>query len=174
MIIETSSLSAGPIPRLLFFSMTGMANSSSAILFVFVGDLNSFAIGDLDHNKYLDLLVAYEYPYGIGIFLNDGNSIFHEPTAHLDSSLKFDQMEIEDMNNDGERDVVVIDGYTAMIGIYFNHGDNTFTGLNTYPTSGTPKRFVLKDINDDEQLDMIIRLHNGVSIYYTDCPTLSS
>jgi hypothetical protein len=76
---------------------------------------------------------------------------------------------IDDMNNDMKPDIVIRSYNGSVIRICLNHGVNMFSDPITLQLDGSVNQFKLKDINDDEQPDIIVLHQNRLYIFYTDC-----
>ena len=77
------------------------------------------------------------------------------------------------MNNDRKPDIVFGRFGWDFLKIYFNNGGNKFSGPITVQLRGYFVDLKSKDINGDEQPDIIVINHRGLDIFYTDCSARS-
>ncbi|CAM2718619.1 unnamed protein product, partial [Rotaria socialis] len=119
----------------------------------------SIAVGDINKDKYLDLVIA-DYDLGnIGVFFGYGNGKFSEGTFYLVGSLDGPScVVLFDLNNDTNLDflITVISG--GYVGVMFGYENGTFQKLITYPIDSTASLYsiALADLNKDDQLDVIV------------------
>ncbi|CAF1601455.1 unnamed protein product [Adineta ricciae] len=117
------------------------------------------AVGDLNHDNYVDIVVANYgtddirilYGQSSGNFSNT-NSLSCGYNANPKSIL------IIDLNEDENLDIVVANSGTDNIGIFFGRSDG-MTFEQKFLSTGVgsaPYGFVVNDINNDKQLDLIV------------------
>ncbi|CAF1449457.1 unnamed protein product [Adineta steineri] len=117
------------------------------------------AAGDFDNNGYLDIPFVNPGPDTMAILLNNNDESFRVQILY-----SFEQQDdpqwivVEDFNNDGHADIVVIHYTGYMMSIFLSNDDETF---QTRMTSSTRPIFggktaVTVDFNGDGNLDLII------------------
>jgi Bacterial Ig-like domain (group 3)/FG-GAP-like repeat len=110
---------------------------------------NSVAVGDLNGDGYLDVVVANSGSTNISVLLNAGNGKF-QPAVNYTSIFAPSSVTISDLNGDGHPDIVIGTANTAWI--WINNGDATFTG--PYGYSILPGQVAIGDFNGDGKLDI--------------------
>jgi flagellin len=123
-------------------------------------------IGDIDSDGDNDL--AYYVPIGVGamqylqIALNDGSGGFTVGQL-LDAGRSLYDVELGDLNGDGNLDMVAITGNNNSYHVYLGNGNGTFTALATSNGSAgqDPGAITLGDFDGDSALDMVIVSNNG-------------
>ena len=150
--------------------------SGSGLGFYSIGSFSSPppAIGDFNHDGYLDFAIAATGPvvwwingYGeyqpyLQVFFGDGKGNFVKTGPTLDINSNF--FAAGDFNGDGNADLASLDGSTFEI--LMGKGDGTFAPAVTYPV-GTNPVFVLKrDLNGDGKPDIVVvnQGSNSVSV----------
>jgi hypothetical protein len=127
------------------------------------------AIGDFNHDGYLDIAVAtnnfYEnsgYSSALQVSFGDGKGNFPTSGPVLDTNSNF--IAAGDFNGDGKADLASLDGSTFEILI--GMGDGTFAPPVTYAVGANPVFVLQKDLNGDGKRDVIVvnRDSNDVSI----------
>ncbi|CAF1411817.1 unnamed protein product [Adineta ricciae] len=117
------------------------------------------AIGDLNNDQYLDVLIVNLGTDNVGSFLGYAIEDFISvPSDSIGSSIsQLTSLASGDWNNETKVDVVVTDNSTNTIKILFGSRYGTFsdetiysTGNNSHPTS-----VVVSDLNNDHFLDII-------------------
>lgn len=125
-----------------------------------VGDSTAIALGDLDGDFDLDIVVA-NYDQGNRVYINDGAGYFTDSGQSLGSN-DSTAIALGDIDNDGDLDMVVGNGGFGLRviatgnRIYLNNGLGQFN--DTGQTQGTnySTSVALGDIDSDGDLDMAI------------------
>ncbi|MEQ9006359.1 MAG: FG-GAP-like repeat-containing protein [Ekhidna sp.] len=142
-------------------------NGSFSISQEFPGNVYQLAFGDLDGDGDPDMVVALEgdggeYP-GMIIYTNAGGILSYH--SNLASGYEVDQVELADMDQDGDLDIVArLDGISNnYIRIFDNTGTLTFSETSSY-LDNYSARMALGDIDGDSDEDIIIATEvNGMS-----------
>lgn len=83
-----------------------------------------------------------------------------EPTSY-----EADELLLEDVNNDGRLDRVLLSAGTSEVVINLGNGDGTFGEALTFAVTGTPTDLKLGDLDGDGNLDAVVASGNLSSIY---------
>jgi hypothetical protein len=120
---------------------------------------SSCAVADFNNDSRSDLVVANCATWNIGIFYgNDGGTFSDMITYSTGNNSCPVSVVVDDFNNDGQLDVAVANSGTDNIGVFFGHGNGTFSNQMTLFTgSGSkPYSIAIGDFNNDNQLDIAI------------------
>ncbi|CAF3457993.1 unnamed protein product [Rotaria sp. Silwood1] len=134
---------------------------------------NGIAIGDVNKDNQLDIVVVNRKGSNVGIFLGQGNGNFSEqiifPTGNGSSPAG---LSLNDLNNDSILDLVVADHENDRLLVCLGIGNGTFTKtlvLSTGNHSG-PYLIIINDFNKDNRLDIAVGNGDGnyVGIFLGD------
>ena len=153
---------------------------------LFTGDDSgptSIALGDLNGDDAIDIVVASHYSNTILLFFGDGNGSFFSPKTYVaDSNADLVAVIVSDINNDTILDILVCDynRIDSSFAILYGFGDGNFTLPKIYPTGLNSQPFMLAtgDFNSDGRVDLAINYFNqdriGVFIQVSSEPFGSS
>lgn len=143
--------------------------------------VTSVAVGDLNHDGNLDMVVANECgsvcPNGaVSVLLGNGDGTFRPAVLYDSGGLSAGPIAIADVNGDGHPDVVVGNlcstgdpdcgaaSTDGTIGVLLGNGDGTVQPAVTYDAGGQyPSSIAIADVNRDGTLDLVVvndDLHN--------------
>ena len=118
---------------------------------------HSVAVGDLNGDKQLDIVVANYGSDNVGVFLGCGNGTFTVQTTYT-TGLGSDpySIAIADLNQDMYFDIAVVNSGTNNLGLLFGDGNGSFLLPIFYSTgdSSNPISIVIADLNNDDKLDI--------------------
>ena len=120
----------------------------------------SVAIADLDADGDADLAVANggSYPSwegSVSVLLNHGDGTFAGPVTYAASHWR-DSVAIEDLDGDGDADLVVANREVDNISVLLNHGDGTFAAEVTYDVEDGPASVAIADLDGDGDADLAV------------------
>jgi hypothetical protein len=136
----------------------GNGNFGNSTTFPVGNSPESSALGDLDNDGILDLLVTSAGAYAIAIYLGNGDRTFQTPIEAVTNSHPRDAV-ISDLNNDGISDIAAICEYPKEFSILLGNGDGTFQPPVIIGEDYTAADVDLHDLNNDGFLDIIITVY---------------
>jgi FG-GAP-like repeat len=132
---------------------------------------NSFALGDLDGDGDVDILVGDSFfsSPGISVLKNNGDQTFTEPVYY---SVPFNEVvggvALSDFDFDGDLDAfATIRGdfdQMTKIKVWRNNGDGTFAAPIEFTTGQGPAGIVIADFTGDGKPDVVTANYSGQSI----------
>ena len=120
---------------------------------------NSVALGDLNNDTYLDIVVAHTGLDRVGVLLGYGNGSFAtQATYQLEQFSYPFSLALGDLNNDNRLDIVVTIIAYSHIQIFLGFGNGTFAVPARYyfDTTCHPFHIILDNFNHDDQLDIAV------------------
>jgi len=82
---------------------------------------SALALGDLDGDGFLDLVVANRFDDQLSVYAGDGAGGF-EPRLDIDvSGHEVVDVELRDINNDGRLDLLSLEAYTNTVSVFLSH-----------------------------------------------------
>ena len=120
---------------------------------------NSIVVGDLNNDRYSDIVVANIGTGVVGIFQGYGNGSFTSQTIYLlRKSSRPSSVALYDFNDDHQLDIAVADSLFSYIQIFMGFGNGSFLKSKQYFTDSTffPFYLIVNDFNDDHQLDIAV------------------
>ena len=124
------------------------------------GDFRTFALGDVDQDRHLDIVsTAYAAgPGRVNLRRGDGRGRFAAPAALPDAPPDPRVIALADVTGDGRADVLLAHGETALLSVFVNGGGGRFIAASGSPYAIPSEAFeaAVADVNDDRQLDLIL------------------
>ena len=113
----------------------------------------SIAVGDLNGNGTLDLVVANSSSRTVSVLLGNGSGFFGKAMTYPAGGFPV-SVAAADVNGDGKLDLVVANG---SVGVLLGNGDATFRPIVTYDSGGSSASAVaVGDVNGDGKADLIV------------------
>ena len=118
----------------------------------------SVAVGDLNNDTHLDVVVANYDTHNISIFLGRGDGNFTSPRTFSTGAFRPVSLALGDVNSDHRLDIIIANNGTNGIGIFFGDGNGSFTYHMTYSVdyNSTPLCVVVADLNNDHHFDIVL------------------
>jgi hypothetical protein len=127
---------------------------------------NGIAIGDVNNDHRLDIVVVNRKASNVGVFLGQGNGSFSQQTIYPTGTNSTPAgLALGDLNNDNILDLVVSNHEHDTLFVFLGSGNGTFVMTLTLATGNYsgPYLVVLNDFNRDNRLD--IAVGNGDANY---------
>lgn len=125
------------------------------------------AIGDVNNDHQLDIVVVNRYASNIGVFLGQGNGTFSKQrTTSTGTNSTPAQLALHDLNNDTLLDLVVSDHEYDRVLVFVGTGDGRFIRIRDLPTgkSSGPYLVLIDDFNNDTLLDIVVGNGDGNNV----------
>ncbi|CAF4428439.1 unnamed protein product [Rotaria sp. Silwood2] len=126
----------------------------------------SAAIGNLNNDSQLDIVVANSGTDTVGIFLGYNNGTFQaQKTYSTGSKSQPYSVVLGDFTDDNKLDIVALNYGTNSMGLLVGHGDGTFEDIRLYSLgTSRPVSATVADLNNDMYLDIIIANYDTSTI----------
>ncbi len=116
--------------------------------------------GDLDNDSDMDLVVSNAGGNNISRLLNNGSGVFGTATNYTSGDATAKGVVINDYNNDGKQDAMVIfnvaAGTTGYASVFMGNGSGTLTFYKRFSTGIGPVGIVSTDFNNDTRKDIAV------------------
>ena len=119
------------------------------------------AVGDLDGDGIPDVAVigSIGTSFGITLLFGAGDGSFATRVGHAIAFSPYGSIELEDLDGDGNLDVVFEGG--SAVQVEYGLGDGTFGARLSLPVASVPDSFAIGDMNGDGRLDVASRHLSG-------------
>ena len=129
------------------------------------------AIGDLNGNGTLDLVVANSNANGVSVLLGNGDATFAAPVLYgIGGGSATNSVAIGNLNGDAFPDLAVANAGSSVVVVLPGNGDGTFGTGATFNVGNYPTSVAIGDLNGDDNPDLVTA-NNGstnVSILFSD------
>jgi hypothetical protein len=125
------------------------------------------AVGDLNNDSRLDIVVVSSSNDKISILFGYGNGAFSNQSIYsADGDLNLTAPCIADFNNDSRLDIIVLHTVSCNVGIFFGNSNGSFSYQIAFPVGfGTEARHIaIDDLNNDGQMDVVVSIYNNYAI----------
>jgi hypothetical protein len=117
------------------------------------------AVGDLNNDKRMDLLVYDRENPGILPFFGLGNARFRQGPAIARDNVVGD-LALVQLNNDGLIDIVFYDWAKSELHLLYRLGGGAFLDQTTFPIEGELDKFAIARLSPNEPLDFVLAYKN--------------
>ncbi|MFN0058826.1 MAG: FG-GAP-like repeat-containing protein [Planctomycetota bacterium] len=138
---------------------------TDSLVFLGVGEVRDLATGDIDGDGDLDVIAgqtgAGPFPFASAIWLGDGTGQFSEVIGALPEVTVTMNVELADIDGDGDLDLVV--GNVGTNRLYLNDGTGQYTVTTTDLGSGEGYGLAIGDFDRDGDIDVVVGNGGGAS-----------
>ncbi|GAB4021308.1 beta strand repeat-containing protein [Spirosoma koreense] len=126
----------------------------------------SVALGDVDGDRDLDMLVTHLYSDNVSVRLNNGSGNFTPPATNAEVGVGElpQSLAVGDVDGDGDLDFLTANAGSNTVSVRLNNGAGAFTAPVTNSevgTGGGPTTIALGDVDGDGDLDFVTANSNG-------------
>lgn len=181
---STGFFSAPGAEPLVIYLNDGAANftdASSMLIGGFQGRIRQVAFADIDGDGDIDMFAPDADGQADKLFVNQNNTSFVDEAAARLGGLQSTAgaTRFADVDNDGDMDLVVANGYVVAkpdtLNLYLNDGTGNFTEkAGAFPaftgTGANPDDIDFADFDGDFDLDLLVNPHNGTGTQQNPLP----
>jgi predicted nucleotidyltransferase len=126
---------------------------------------SSVAVGDINNDKQLDIVVANNGDDSVSVFCGYGNGSFENQIKFSTGSYP-NSVVICDLNKDNRLDIIAANSNDNNVGIFLGYGNGSFANQMTYSTGLWPLSIAVGDFNNDTRSDIVVanRDSNSTSV----------
>ncbi|RPI71214.1 MAG: VCBS repeat-containing protein, partial [Desulfobacteraceae bacterium] len=124
------------------------------------------AMGRIDGDAYLDLVVVNHNSDNLSVFLNNGDGTFQAGVNYAISN--GNEVIIVDLDGDGHQDLAVGADSPDIVSVFLNNGDGTFQAAGSYFLPDPPSSIAAGDLNGDGYQDLTMTASSRVCVLLGD------
>ena len=130
--------------------------------------VNGIALGDINNDSTLDIVVANSGYNNMNVFLGSKDGTFPIQLEYLTGASSFPTFVATDyFNNDSWLDIAVVNSGTNNVEIRFGSGNGNFLDSTTYSTGtdSEPRSIAIGDFNNDNKRDIVVANHRTNNVF---------
>jgi hypothetical protein len=124
----------------------------------------SIAAGDFNEDGDMDAVVANYLDASLSVYMGNGDGTF-ENQILISAGSSITEIEVADINTDNNLDLIWCQNSSAVIAVALGNGNGTFQSIivNSIAnwTDSYRQQFVLADISDDGEIDVVVNDYEG-------------
>ena len=113
------------------------------------------ALGDFNHDGFLDMVAANTFSNVVGVLLGNGNGTFQTAVTYTVSG-RPQSLDVADFNGDGNSDLAVATDEDNAVSILPGNGDGTFQPALNHSVSASPQAVKAGDFDGDGKVDLAV------------------
>ncbi len=127
----------------------------------------SIAVGDLNSDGKLDLVVTKQGSGNVTVLLGDGKGGF-APAVEYAAGAQPGNALLADLNADGKLDLVVTDSASGTVNVLLGNGDGTFGKPSSYAALQNPIALALGNFAGKGKIDLAVASSTGLAVLLND------
>ena len=113
------------------------------------------ALGDFNHDGFLDMVAANTFTNVVGVLLGNGNGTFQTAVTYTVSG-RPQSLDVADFNGDGNSDLAVATDEDNAVSILLGNGDGTFQPALNHSFIASPQAVKAGDFDGDGKVDLAV------------------
>ena len=119
------------------------------------GHSHALALADFDRDGDLDVATVEGGDRAVSLLFNDGGGVFARPVIYAEvDSQHLHHVIAEDLDRDGDADIVAVGRGTGLLWVLINQGDGTFADFVSYLVGAGPWMVAASDLDGDGDPDL--------------------